>query len=123
MNTRYNALFISPRIRDVIDLLIANDYLDSIGGSYDRIGNGRRNHTSRIRASDKLCEAFEGLTIEPYQLSLNHKQECIVLTKDDTDEEGEKKDEEMKDEESKTNKEVMEDDGFETVQDNKRRRK
>ena len=88
VNTRYNALFISPRIRDVIDLLIANDYLDSIGGSYDRIGNGRRNHTSRIRASDKLCEAFEGLTIEPYQLSLNHKQECIVLTKDDTDEEG-----------------------------------
>jgi hypothetical protein len=71
-----------------VDLLIANDYLDSIGGSYDRIGNGRRNHTSRIRASDKLSEAFQGLTIEPYQLSLNHKQECIVLTKDDTDEEG-----------------------------------
>ena len=88
MNTRYNALFISPRIRDVIDLLIANDYLDSIGGSYDRIGNGRNNRTSRIRASEKLCEAFQGLTIEPYQLSLNHKQECIVLTKDDTDEEG-----------------------------------
>ena len=88
VNTRYNALFISPRIRDVIDLLIANDYLDSIGGSYDRIGNGRNNRTSRIRASEKLCEAFQGLTIEPYQLSLNHKQECIVLTKDDTDEEG-----------------------------------
>ena len=65
VNSRYNALFISPRIRDVIDLLIANDYLDSIGGSYDRIGNGRNNRTSRIRASEKLCEAFQGLTIEP----------------------------------------------------------
>ena len=57
-------------------------------GSYDRIGNGRGNHTSRIRASDKLRDAFEKLTLEAYQLSLNHDQECVILTKDDTDEEG-----------------------------------
>ena len=43
--SRYNALFISSRIKEVIDLLIADDYLDSIGGSHDRQGTGGRGHT------------------------------------------------------------------------------
>ena len=88
VNSRYNALFISSRIREVIDLLISRDYLDSIGGSHDRVGKGQGSHTSRIRASSKLREAFKKLTIEPYHLNLNHNQECIILSDYDTDDEG-----------------------------------
>ena len=51
VNSRYNALFISSRIREVIDLLITRDYLDSIGGSHDRVGKGQGSHTSRCLTS------------------------------------------------------------------------
>lgn len=89
VKSRYNALFISPRIRDVIDLLADHDLIDKIGGSYNRQVNGIGNRTSRIRASSKLRSMFKSTSIESYDLSLHHNQECILLTDQDIDAEGE----------------------------------
>ena len=83
VNSRYNAIFISPKIRAVADLLIKLDFVDSIAGSYDRKNKGLGNHTSRLRASRKLHTLFQKLTIEPYDLSLNHNEECIILRTQD----------------------------------------
>jgi len=87
VNSRYNALHISQRITTIIDILDKRHFIDQVGGSYDRTDSGG-SHTSRIRASDKLEALFSALTIEPYELDLNHNQECIILTEDDTDSEG-----------------------------------
>ena len=88
VGSRYNALFISPKIRPVIDLLIKLGLIDSVAGSHNRQGNRFGNHTSRIRASEKLGQLFQGLTLEPFDLSLNHNEECIILRKQDVKESG-----------------------------------
>ena len=88
VNSRYNALYISPRVRSVVDILSDHRLVETLGGSYDRKGTGKFNHTSRIRASAPLCILFKKITIESFQLELNKNQECIVLTDFDTDQEG-----------------------------------
>jgi hypothetical protein len=88
VNSRYNALYISPRVRSVVDILSDHQLLETVGGSYDRKGTGKLNHTSRIRASASLRVLFKELSIENFQLELNKNQECIVLTDFDTDNEG-----------------------------------
>lgn len=89
VKSRYNALHISPKVRDVISALRDAEFIDFKGGSYDRSGSGRGNHTSRIRAAGRLREFFEPLDIELYELDLHHNRECIVLNDFDVDEHGE----------------------------------
>jgi hypothetical protein len=89
VNSRYNALHISSRIRGIIDALWDEGFIDYRGGSYNREGSGRGRHHSRIRAAHKLHEMFSPLEIELYELDLHHKRECIVLNDLDVDEDGE----------------------------------
>ena len=89
VNSRYNALFISPRVRDVIRCLHEQEFIDVAKGSYNRTGTGKGNRTTRIRAAQRLVDLFNDIGLEPYELSLNHKKECIVLKDHDVDEFGE----------------------------------
>jgi hypothetical protein len=89
VNSRYNALHISSRIRNIIDTLWDEAFIDLKGGSNNRQGSGRGSHTSRIRAAHKLHEMFSPLDIELYELDLHHKRECIVLNDLDVDEDEE----------------------------------
>ena len=41
VNSRYNALHISRKVVDIVDVLVVEEYLDHIHGSYDRQGNGQ----------------------------------------------------------------------------------
>jgi len=89
VNSRYNALHISSRIKHIIDALRVNGVIDYKGGSYNREDSGRGSHTSRIRAAHELREMFSLLDVELYELDLHHKRECIVLNNIDVDEDGE----------------------------------
>jgi len=89
VKSRYNALHISPKVRDVINALRDAEFIDFKGGSNDRSGSGRGSHTSRMRAAARLRELFEPLDIELYELDLHHNQECIILNNHDVDEFGE----------------------------------
>ncbi|MDU8913364.1 hypothetical protein [Aestuariicoccus sp. MJ-SS9] len=83
VNSRYNALHISSRIPKIVDALVENGFLDFTQGSYHRDGTVGRNRTSRIRPTPKLVKIFSKASIEPYQIDLHHKQECIILTSKD----------------------------------------
>lgn len=89
VNSRYNALHISGRIRKIIKALWIEDFIDFKQGSNNRQGSGQGNHTSRIRAAHKLHGMFSPLDIELYELDLHHKRECIVKNDHDVDEYGE----------------------------------
>lgn len=89
VNSRYNALHISGRIRKIIKALWIEDFIDFKQGSNNRTGTGWGSHTSRIRATHKLREMFSLLDIEIYELDLHHNRECIVLNDLDVDEDGE----------------------------------
>lgn len=82
VKSRYNGLYISSRIRNVIDVLIETGFLDGVGGSFHRGDSIGRNRTSRIKATPKLLDVFSQLSFEPYELDLHHKQECIIRTAD-----------------------------------------
>lgn len=86
VNSRYNGLHISSRIRIFIDVLADAKFLDTAGGSFHRDGTGGRNRTSRIKATPKLLDVFCQLSFEPYEFDLHHKQECIIRTADKTNE-------------------------------------
>ena len=89
VGSRYNALFISSRIRDVIHGLHAQEFIDLAKGSHNRTGTGKGNRTTRIRAAQRLVDLFNDVGLEPYELSLNHEKECVVLKDHDVDEFGE----------------------------------
>ena len=89
VNSRYNALHISPRIRNVISALAAEDFIDFKGGSNDRTGSIGGNRTSRMMATNRLIDLFEDVDLEPYELDLHHNRECIILKEHEVDEYGE----------------------------------
>ena len=89
VNSRYNALHISPRIRNVISALAAEDFIDFKLGSNDRTGSSGGNRTSRMMATNRLIDLFKDIDLEPYELDLHHNRECIVLKDHDVDEYGE----------------------------------
>ena len=83
VGSRYNALNLSRRIVDVIDLLIKHKLLDSVNHSYHRNTNGR-NRTGRIRPSGNLISLFRDLTIELEDIEFHKDEEVIILNdKDD----------------------------------------
>ena len=88
VNSRYNALHISRKIVDIVDVLVMEDSLDYLHGSYDRQGNGQFNRTSRIRPTLKLQDQFTQLTISGYDIDHHHQEETVILTDYETDEEG-----------------------------------
>ena len=88
VNSRYNALHISRKIVDIVDVLVMEDYLDFIQGSHDRQGNGKSNKTSRIRPTLKLQDQFAQLTVSDYDIDHHHQVETVILTDYETNEEG-----------------------------------
>jgi hypothetical protein len=88
VNSRYNALHISRKIVDIVDVLVTEEYLDFLQGSYDRQGNAEFNRTSRIRPTLKLQDQFTQLTISEYDIDHHHQEETVILTDYETDEEG-----------------------------------
>ena len=88
VNSRYNALHISRKVVDIVDVLVMGEYLDYLHGSYDRQGNGQFNRTSRIRPTLKLQDQFTQLTISGYDIDHHHQEETVILTDYETDEEG-----------------------------------
>ena len=90
VNSRYNALYISPRIRPIVHILHKIGFIDLVNGSYDRTGSGNNNHTTRIRAAGPLHLLFAEMGLEIFQIDSHHQKECIILKDLDTDEEGTK---------------------------------
>ena len=88
VNSRYNALHISRKIVDIVDVLVREEYLDFLQGSYDMQGNPEFNRTSRIRPTLKLQDQFTQLTISEYDIDHHHQEETVILTDYETDEEG-----------------------------------
>ena len=80
VNSRYNALHISRKIVDIVDVLVMEEYLDFLQGSYDRQGNAEFNRTSRIRPTLKLQDQFTQLTISEYDIDHHHQEETVILT-------------------------------------------
>ena len=85
VGSRYNGLNLSPRIVDVIDVLIAAGYLEYSKGSHNRTTSGR-NRTSRIFPTDKLTGLFRGLSIELEDIQFNTNREVIILNQKDAPE-------------------------------------
>ena len=88
VNSRYNALHISRKIVDVVDVLADKEYLDYRHGSHDRTHNGKFSRTSRIRPSLQLQDKFSELVLLPLDIEHNYLQETVILTDYETDEEG-----------------------------------
>lgn len=86
--SRYNALHISSRIREIIYALQDVGYIGLSKGSYHLFSHGMGNRTTRIWPAPRLIDEFQKVGLETYQISLHHDQECIILTKSDTDEVG-----------------------------------
>ena len=88
VNSRYNALHISRKIVDVVDVLADTGYLDYRHGSHDRTHNGKFSRTSRIRPSLRLQDKFAEMSLSPLDVDHNYLQETIILTDYETDKEG-----------------------------------
>ena len=88
VNSRYNALHISRKILDVVDVLADTGYLDYLHGSHDRVKNGRFSRTSRIRPSLKLQDKFKELSVSPLDVDQHYQQQTVILTDYETDAEG-----------------------------------
>ena len=88
VGSRYNALHISRKIVDIVDVLVMEEYLDGIKGSNHRQGNGKSNKTSRIRPTLKLQDQFAQLTVSDYDIDHHHQVETVILTDYETNEEG-----------------------------------
>ena len=88
VNSRYNALHISRKIVDMVDVLTDTGYLDYLHGSHDRVNNGMFSRTSRIRPSLRLQDKFAELSLSPLDIDHNYEQETVILTDYETDEEG-----------------------------------
>jgi hypothetical protein len=82
VNSRYNALFISPKIRPVVHALNDLGFVDFINHSHNT-SNPAANSTCRIRASENLAKLFRSAKMNLYDINLNAKRECIVLTEAD----------------------------------------
>ncbi|MDA9980192.1 hypothetical protein N9E38_01985 [Yoonia sp.] len=89
VDSRYNAVNISRRIRNVIGELQAADLIHVKAGSYSRSGNTKGNRTTRIKATSLLQMHFEGLEVPPFAIGRHQDTECIILNEVDTDEFGE----------------------------------
>lgn len=88
VDSRYNALHISRKLVDIVDVLVTEEYLDYVRGSYDRQGGSQFNRTSRIRPTLKLLDQFSQLTIPYYEIDHYHQKETVILTDYETNEEG-----------------------------------
>jgi len=88
VNSRYNALHVSRKIVDVVDVLAGTGYLEYRHGSHDRTNNGMFSRTSRIRPSLQLQDKFSELVLLPFDIEHNYLQETVILTDYETDEEG-----------------------------------
>jgi hypothetical protein len=88
VNSRYNALHISRKIVDLVDILADADLLDYLHGSHDRANGGMFSRTSRIRPSLKLQDMFSELVFSPPDIDQNYQKETVILTDYETDEEG-----------------------------------
>jgi hypothetical protein len=89
VDSRYNAIHISRRVKNVIDVLEASNLIHVKGGSFNRSGNTRGNRTTRIKATSRLEMHFEGLEVETYAIGRHQDTECIILNSVDTDRLGE----------------------------------
>lgn len=87
VNSRYNGLFISPKIGPVVHALNAAGYIDFINHSHSNI-TPSSNTTSRIRASEKLGKIFISAKMNLSDVDLNTERECIVLKDADEANEG-----------------------------------
>ena len=88
VNSRYNALHISRKIVDVVDVLADRGYLAYRHGSHDRTHNGKFSRTSRIRPALQLQDKLAELSQSPLDIDHNYVQETVILTDYETDEEG-----------------------------------
>lgn len=89
VDSRYNAIHISRRIRHVIVDLQNADLINVKGGSYSHSGDTKGNRTTRIKATSLLVMHFEGLELPPYAIGRHEDTECIILNDTDTIEFGE----------------------------------
>ncbi|EDM71805.1 hypothetical protein RAZWK3B_20671 [Roseobacter sp. AzwK-3b] len=78
VNSRYNKVFISPKIIQVEKLLEDEDYIDSLPGYNDRTGKGD-NYTTRIRPSEKLRNEFEQISATLYDIDYHVGRQLIIL--------------------------------------------
>ena len=78
VGSRYNKVFISPKIIQVVKVLEDEGYIDSLPGYNDRTGKGD-NYTTRIRPSEKLRGEFRQISATLYDIDYHVGRELIIL--------------------------------------------
>lgn len=86
--SRHNALHISKTIVEVVDVLLAHDFLDCSPFYHDREGGGRSSRTSRYRASAKMQAMFRDLAVSLYDIDHHAGEEVVILSDFMTDDQG-----------------------------------
>jgi len=87
VKSRYNQVFISPKIIKVEALLHQNGWVDELDFYHDKTGKAD-SYTTRIRASQKLRDAFMGMTVDLYDIHFDVDREVIILREKFEDEDG-----------------------------------
>lgn len=79
--SRYRALFFTFRVMDkVVDkFLIKRGYVEYHKGIHDSKNSGRKSYRSRMRASDKLINIFEGNEVKLAMMDRDEDEEIIIL--------------------------------------------
>lgn len=85
VDSRYNAIHISRRIKNVIDVLEASSLIYVKSGSFKSSGDTRGNRTTRIKTTSLLELHFEGLGVETYAIGRHPAIECIILNEVEID--------------------------------------
>ena len=78
-NSRYIALFISPRVRDVIHCLHDEEFIDLANSSYNCTGAGNGNRTTRIRVAQMLVHIFNNIGLVSCELSVLSPENCATI--------------------------------------------
>ena len=87
VNSRYNQVFISPKIIEVEALLHAGGWVEELAGYHDTTGKAD-SYTTRIRPSQKLRDAFLGMTVDLHDINFDVDREVIMLREKFEDEDG-----------------------------------
>jgi hypothetical protein len=90
VKSRYNQVFISHKIIKVEALLHQNGWVDELDFYHDKTGKAD-SYTTRIRASQKLRDAFKGMTVDLYDIHFDVDREVIILREKFEDEDGQTK--------------------------------
>ena len=73
VGSRYNALFISDKIIEVLDAMLERGFIAQ------RLGSEQSRYRTRIWPLEPLVTYFESAAFEEFHIGTTQKRECVVL--------------------------------------------